>query len=189
MEAFLRRFIESKKYIYFIMIFIFFVGVIYGYFAYQFSSSSIINFLKKLFYLNNEQYSNDYQLYFIQNCLYILICTYLSSSYIGHLGILFMVFIKGIQIIFSLIYVFSIIEIQLLTILLIIIEILIEIIFIFMICSMSIYLSLYVTFITFYIEQNLHLKNTINFRLNYLIAVLLIFSLSLAMRLYFIPLF
>ena len=107
----------------------------------------------------------------------------------GHLGILFLIFMKGIQIAFSLIYTFSIIEVQLLIVLLLIMELIIEVLFVCIVSSMGIYLSIYVCLIAFYLEQNFHIKNVINYRLNHLIASLLLLSVALALRLYFIPLF
>lgn len=189
MSAFLHRFVEHKKYIIIAIGVVFFCGFLFGFFEYYKCQQNIQDFFKSLFYLNDKKYTNDYPLYLLQNILFILICTYLSSSYLGHLGILFFVFIKGVQISFSLVFVSSIVSLQFLTILFILIEMIVEIAFVVVLSSMSIHLSIYVTLISFYIEQNLHIKSTMNYRLNYLIATLLILSFSLALRVYFIPMF
>ena len=80
-------------------------------------------------------------------------------------------------------------KLDFLTILLVFIEIILEIIFIYILSFMSLHLSLYVTLITYYIDQTFNMKNIINYRLNCLIATLIVFSLSLAFRIYVIPLF
>jgi len=189
MSVFLRRFLENKKMIFMMICIVFGLAIVFGFFVYDFTNQNIKSFLDKVFYLEYDQYINNYQLYLIFNVLYILVCTYLSSSYMGYIGILFFVFIKGIQISFSFIYTFSVVDIQLLVVLLLIIEFLLEILFVFVVSGMAIYLSIYVCLIAFYLEQNFHIKNVINFRLNHLIVSLLLLSISLALRLYFIPLF
>ncbi len=189
MSAFLRRFIDNKKYVLLLLSIMLIMGFIYGFVEYGHCQETIKKNFHYLFYLNNEKYANQYQLYLIQSGIYILICTYLSSSYLGHLGILFLTFLKGLQISFSLCYVFSLIQLDFLTILLVFIEIILEIAFIYILSFMSLHLSLYVTLITYYIDQTFNMKNIINYRLNCLIATLIVFSLSLAFRIYVIPLF
>lgn len=189
MSAFLRRFTENKKYIFIVLTIIFIAGFVFGFFEYPYCQDHIKDFLQHLYYLNNEKYTNQYQLYLIQSGLYILICTYLSSSYFGHLGILFLTFLKGLQLSFSLIYTLSLIQLDFLTVLLIGIECILEIAFIYVLEIMCIHLSIYVTLISFYIDQNFNIKSAMNYRLNCLIATLIIFSLSLAFRVYIIPLF
>ena len=156
MSAFLRRFIDNKKYVLLLLSIMLIMGFIYGFVEYGHCQETIKKNFHYLFYLNNEKYANQYQLYLIQSGIYILICTYLSSSYLGHLGILFLTFLKGLQISFSLCYVFSLIQLD---------------------------------FLTYYIDQTFNMKNIINYRLNCLIATLIVFSLSLAFRIYVIPLF
>lgn len=189
MSVFLRRFIENRKYIFIVLTVMLIVGIVFGFFEYQYCQDNIKNYFQYLYYLNQEKYTNHYQLYLIESGLYILICTYLSSSYFGHIGILFLTFLKGIQISFSLIYTLSLVQLDFLLILLIFIESLIEIVFIYVLSTMCIHLSLYVTLIAFYIDQNFNIKSALNYRLNCLIATLIIFSLSLAFRIYIIPLF
>lgn len=53
----------------------------------------------------------------------------------------------------------------------------------------GLYISSYVTLVNFYIEQNFNIKSILNYRLNFIIAVLIILTMSLAFRLYIIPLF
>lgn len=189
MSAFLHRFINHKKYIIIVLSVMFIMGVCFGFFEYYHCQDGIKNQFQYLFYLNNEKYMNQYQLYLIQSGLYILICTYLSSSYFGHLGILMLVFVKGVQLSFSIVYVLSIVQLDFLIVFLLFIESIIEMIFIFVLSTMSVHLSVYVTLISFYIDQNFNIKSIMNYRLNCLIAALIIFSLSLAFRIYIIPLF
>ena len=189
MNVFLRRFLSDKKYILYMITVVFVLGLVFGLYEYSNCQTGIKDVFQNLFYINHEKYTNRYQLYLIENGFYIFVSTYLSTSYLGHLGMLFLVFLKSIQISFSLIYVFSIIPFQFLYLFLILLEMLMEIVILYIGAYMAIYLSSNVTFITFIHEGNLHIKNTLNYRLNYLIYILIAFSLSLALRIYFIPLF
>ena len=188
-NAFLCRFIDQKKFIFITLTIVLLCGFSYGLVKYHSFQKYIQFFFQNLYYLNDEKYLNQYQLYLFQNAFYILICTYFSSSYIGQLGILFLTFIKGIQFAFSLLYVLNIVQISFLIIIFILIETLFEILFIYSLNSMCMHLSFYVTLISFYLEQNLNIKSTLNYRLNSLIISLIIFSISLAFRIYIIPLF
>lgn len=189
MSVFLRRFIDHKKYIIILLGTVFIMGFIFGFYQYSLTNQTIQDFLKNLFYLNSEGYQNQYQLYVIQGSLYILICTYLSSSYYGHLGLLFLVFIKGMQVSFSLIYVFSVVQVSFLLIIFLFIEIIIEIVLCFVLNITCMHISIYVTIVTFYIEQNFNMKSMMNYRLNNLILTLICFSIALAFRVYIIPMF
>lgn len=189
MSVFLRRFIDHKKYIIILLGTVFIMGFIFGFYQYSLTNQTIQDFLKNLFYLNSEGYQNQYQLYVIQGSLYILICTYLSSSYYGHLGLLFLVFIKGMQVSFSLMYVFSVVQVSFLLIIFLFIEIIIEIVLCFVLNITCMHISIYVTIVTFYIEQNFNMKSMMNYRLNNLILTLICFSIALAFRVYIIPMF
>lgn len=189
MSVFLRRFIENKKYILIAMGSVFICGICFGFYQYHVSSQMISHFFSRLFYLNVEGYDNTYQQYIIQNGIYILICTYLSSSYLGHLGLLFLLFLKGMQLSFSLLMVFLSLPFSFLTLLLILIEAIIEIALCISLNLTSIHISTYVTLVTFYTEQNFNIKSMLNYKLNCLIISLIIFSLSLAFRIYIIPMF
>lgn len=188
-SVFLRRFIDHKKYIIILLGTVFIMGFFFGFYQYSITNQTVKDFLKNLFYLNNESYQNQYQLYVIQGSLYILICTYLSSSYYGHLGLLFLMFVKGMQISFSLIYVFSTVQVSFLLILFLLVEVIIEIALCFVLNTTCIHISIYVTIVTFYIEQNFNMKSMINYRLNNLILTLICFSVALAFRVYIIPMF
>lgn len=89
MSVFLRRFIDNKKYIVIAMVSVFVCGLLFGFYQYSYSIQGVKDFFQNLFYLNVDGYQNQYQLYVIQGGVYILICTYLSSSYLGHIGLLF----------------------------------------------------------------------------------------------------
>lgn len=189
MGVFLRRFIEQKKSIILSCIIVFGLGLGFGFYQYNSSSQTIKDFFNSLYYLNVENFQNNYQPYLIQNGLYLMICTYLSSSYIGTVGILFLLFCKAVQISFSLFFVFSTVPISFLTVLFVVIETIIEIMMCMFMSYMSIHISTYVGLVTFYIEQNFNTKSMLNFQLNMLIGSLIMFTISLCFRLYFITLF
>ncbi len=189
MDVFLQKFIDNKKYILIAIITVFIAGILYGFYQYNHSSHMVKVFFENLFHLNLENYENKYQFYLIQNLFLIFICTYLSSSYLGHIGILFLTFLKGIQLSFSIIHIYITVSLSFITIILLFIEILIEIVLCIVLSLYHIHISIYVTLITFYIEQNFNIKSMLNYRLNNLIASLIIFIISLAFRLYIIPMF
>lgn len=189
MSVFLRRFLNNRKYILLAMVTVFISGCLFGFYQYHFSSQPIKDFFEKLFYLNIEGYENNYQLFVIQNGAYLLISTYLSSSYLGHAGILYLLFLKGIQIAFSCLCVFTTVPFSFLVLLLIIFEIILEILLCFITGYMYIYISVYVTMVTFCVEQNFNIKSMMNYKLNCLICGLIIFSLALVFRVYIIPMF
>ena len=189
MSAFFHRFIEKKKYLFISMIIVLSMGVIFGFYEYQQVSNQIQNFFNKLFYLNVEGYSNDYQMYIIQNGVFILICTYLSTSYIGYFGLLLMSFLKGIQLSFSLFYVFSTVPLSIIIVLFVVLQLIIELAFILSIVYMNMYISIYTKIVTFFVEQNFNFKSIMNYQLNSLIISLVLFCGALALRMYIIPMF
>ncbi|MBS5368251.1 MAG: hypothetical protein KHY19_02110, partial [Coprobacillus cateniformis] len=69
------------------------------------------------------------------------------------------------------------------------VEMILEIAICFILNIVCIHISIYVTLITFYIEQNFNIKSMMNYRLNNIIITLILFSLSLAFRIYVIPMF
>ncbi|WP_050635679.1 hypothetical protein [Candidatus Stoquefichus sp. SB1] len=189
MSVFLRRFIDHKKYIFIFIVTVFVMGFLFGFYQYSIANETMKGFLENLFYLNADGYQNQYQLYVMQGSLYILVCTYLSSSYYGHFGLLFLLFIKGMQLSFSLLYVFSVVPLSFLLVLLLLIESLLEILLCIVLNITCMHISMYVTLVTFYIEQNFNIKSMMNYRLNNLILTLVCFSISLAFRVYIIPMF
>ena len=188
MQAFLNRFLKNKKLIAIAIATLLTMGFFYGFFIYQKGNHDLLYYLKNLFYIHDEDYTNQYQLYLILNMVFILIITYLSSSYLGYIGILFLSFTKGVQLSCSLMYVFSTVSFSIGTLMIIIIEIILEIALIILLESMSMYLSIYTMLVTFCIEGNFDLKSTLNFRLNIWIVSLIIFSLSLGFRIYVVAL-
>lgn len=189
MSVFLRQFIDHKKYILIACLTVLLCGFFFGIYQYQISSPFIKNVFHNLFYLNKEGYQNNYQLYLIQNGLYIFIATYLSTSYLGHAGLLFLLFLKGIQISFSLLFIFHEIKLTILICFIIFIESFIEIVLCLCMSFMYIHISLYVTQVTFFIESNFNYKSMLNYKLNCLILSLILFFGSLVFRLYIIPMF
>ena len=92
MSVFLQRFIQNKKYILIAIGVTGLIGFLFGFYQYTHTQEPIQKFFHYLFYLNIESYTNHYQLYIIQSGLLIFICTYLSTSYVGQLGLLFITF-------------------------------------------------------------------------------------------------
>ena len=128
MSVFLQRFIQNKKYILIAIVVTGLMGFLFGFYQYTHTQEPIQKFFHYLFYLNIESYTNHYQLYIIQSGLLIFICTYLSTSYVGQLGLLFITFLKGLQISFSLQYVLSVVQMNVIMVILMLCEILFEII-------------------------------------------------------------
>lgn len=188
MSIFLRRFIENKKYIIIMLLTMISTGFLFGLYQYHISNDSIKQFFSCLFYLNDETVAQNYQFYVIQNGIYILICTYLSTSYLGSFGLLFFAFLKGIQFSFSLISISSL-SIHFIAIVLIIVEFLLELLFCLFMNTICLHISFYVTYVTFLEKQIFDVKNMVNYHLNCLIGSLLIFSLALVFRIYIIPMF
>lgn len=189
MSVFLQRFIQNKKYILIAIGVTGLMGFLFGFYQYTHTQEPIQKFFHYLFYLNIESYTNHYQLYIIQSGLLIFICTYLSTSYVGQLGLLFITFLKGLQISFSLQYVLSVVQMNVIMAILMLCEILFEIIIVSIIVYIGLYISSYVTLVNFYIEQNFNIKSILNYRLNFIIASLIVLTCSLAFRLYIVPLF
>lgn len=189
MSVFLRHFLESKKNIVISLICFIVMGFIFGLYFHHQSSESVLLFLQRLFYLNIEGYENHYQLYVIQNGLFIFICTYLSTSYLGFLGIYFLCFLKGMQFSFSLIFILTHVHLNFVLVILILCEFIIEVFFCIIMNVICLHISFYVAYVTFLTEQNFNLKSMMNYHLNALIIGLSFFFIALAFRIYIIPMF
>ncbi len=184
MDFFLHKLINHKKYLFIMFCCILSISFLYGLYEYQFCSLPIKGFFETLFILKKEQ--NEYPLYLLQNTIFIFLNTYLSSSYLGFLGIFFLLFLKGIQISFSFIYIINQIKLTPLLILLTILELLCEIILLFITILPNVLLSLQTLLVTFYMEDNFDYKNIFNYKLNIIIIILIVFIISLFMRIYLI---
>ncbi len=186
MSVFLQRFLKNKKYIFILYSIVLIMGFIFGFYQYHYSSQNIQELLQQLFYLPHQDYTN---LYLIQSGIYIIICTYLSSSYIGFAGILFLGFIKGMHISFSIMYVCMHTKLGFLIIFIMLLECILELCLYIIMCVPYIYLSIYVLYVTFIVEQNFNIKSILNYKLNVIIITLVLLCLSVMLRLYMIPLF
>lgn len=189
MSVFIHHVLHYKKNIIMMMFMTIICGFLFGFYQYHLCSNTILDYMKNLFYLNDESYTNHYSLYMIESILFIIICTYLSTSYIGFIGILIILFFKGLQISFSLIYVYTSISLNISIIISLLIELFIEIIYIFIYALNCLHLSLYVTYVTFYSKQLLDIKSITNYLLNYLIISFILLTISLSFRIYIIPMF
>lgn len=189
MNVFFQRFLENKKYIIISLLCIYCVGFIFGCLQYNHTSKNIQELLQYLFYIKNENYQNHYQLYVIENGIYIFICTYLSTSYLGSLGIYFCCFLKGIQFAFSSIYINGLIEFHFLVFLLIIGEFIIEVMMMLAMNTIYIHISIYTAYVTFCVEHNFRAKSMFNYHLNGFILALMLFFIALCYRVYLVAMF
>lgn len=187
MRTFFSRLLDNKKLIFLCISITLIISYLFGMFWYTHTNSIFKDLLKQLFYLNDSNYSNNYYLYLTQNGLFIILSTYLSTSFIGYFGSLFLVFLKGMQFSYSFIFTFSSIKPSFLLVFIILLEIILEIIFIYIISYMTINFSIYNMLITFYIKENFDNKLIINFMLNYLIVCLFMLCILLLFRIYLVP--
>lgn len=189
MNVFFQRFLENKKYIVITIISFYCMGMLFGCFQYNSTSNDIKEMMQYFFYIENEKIQNHYQLYVIENGIYIFICTYLSTSYLGSLGIYFCCFLKGIQLAFSMIYMNMIIDFNFLIFILLLGEFVIEFIMMITMNTIYIHISIYTAYVTFCVEHNFKAKNMLNYHLNGFIFALIFFFLALCFRVYLIPMF
>ncbi len=187
MKTFFSNLLDNKRLIFLGISIVFVISYLFGFFWYSHTSDFFKDLLKYLFYLNNDSYQNKYYLYLIQNVLFIILSTYLSTSFIGSLGSLFLVFVKGLQLSYSCMFVFSELNISFILIIIILVQIALELIFIYIISYMTINFSIYNMLITFYIKENFNYKLIINFILNYIIVCLVMLSILLIYRIYIVP--
>jgi len=174
---------NHKKYLFIVFFTILFIGFLFGLFEYQYCSNQIKSFFQTLFIIKKEQ--DEYPIYLLQNTVILFLNTYLSSSYLGFIGILFIVFLKGIQIAFSFIFIFTL-SIEPTSILLIILQLIFEVLFLITSSFTNILLSLQTLIVTFLIEDNFDYKNILNYKLNGIIGVLIILIISLLIRVYLV---
>ena len=90
MKTFFSRLLDNKKLIFLGISIVFCISYLFGFFWYSHTNDFFKDLLKYLFYLNNDGYKNHYYLYLIQNGLFIILSTYLSTSFIGCFGSLFL---------------------------------------------------------------------------------------------------
>lgn len=189
MNFFLEKINQNKRCIFIPIMVLFIVGLLFGFIQYKQSSQSLKSLFQYLFYFNHSNYPNTYHIYLIEGVMYILICTYLSTSYLGVFGLLFLIFLKGIQISFSIQYILCMLKPSIIVCIFIFIEGFFEILFAFILNYMCIYLSINVTQLVFYIDKNFNIKNVLNYKLNIIMFALIMLFISLIFRLYVVPLF
>lgn len=183
MNFFLHKLINYKKYIFIIFFTVFSFGFLFGLFKYQNCNKNIVNFFNTLFIVNNDKLI--YYSYLYQNIIYIVLATYLSTSYLGIFGISFLIFLKGIQYSFSIINLFSL-KLTPMLILLIIIQFLIELIFIILIFIPNFQLSIQTLIISFFMKDNFNYKSILNYNLNNIIIEIITLIISLSIKIYII---
>lgn len=188
MNLFLERYLNQKKFILLTVIVIYVAGFFYGFYQYHLCHNDLQKFFQYLFYIPLKGYQNHYHFYLIQTGVYIIISTYLSSNYLGSIGLLFLTFLNGMRISFSLMFVFAQASFNFFIFFTIVIEILIEIILCLFMSTTYSYLSLYTFYVTFITEQNFNIKKMANHKLNIIILSLVIFGISLMFRIYIVPL-
>lgn len=188
MKTFFMHLLDNKKLILLSVSIMLLLSYLFGFFWYSHTNETIKSFFNHLFYLSDSNYQNNYYLYLMQNGCFIILSTYLSTSFIGYFGSMALIFLKGIQLAYSFMYVFSEINISFILVFLIFIEVSLELIYIYIISYMTINFSIYNLLITFYIKENFQYKLIINFILNYLIVCLVMLCVLLMFRIYLVPL-
>lgn len=183
MNFFIYKLINKKRYSFIAFITIFLIGSIFGFIEYNYCNNDIITFFQTLFYV--EQNQMKYRTYLYQNVFYIFISTYLNSSYIGFFGISFLLFLKGVQFAFSFVNMISF-QFSSGVILIIILEVMIELLFILILFVPNFQLSLQNILVSFLSKDNYNYKNVLNYNLNTIIVSIVVFIMSLFVRLYLI---
>ena len=188
MRTFFMHLLDNKKHIFLSISILLLLGYMFGFLWYSHTTDLFKEFFQYLFYFNDASYSNHYYLYLIQNGVFIILSTYLSTSFAGYPGSLFLIFLKGIQISYSSLFIFGQLDLSFHIIFLFLTELMLEVIFIYIISYMAINFSIYNLLITFYVKENFDFKLIINFILNYLIVCLVMLCILLLFRIYFVPL-
>ena len=188
MKTFFMHLLDNKRLIFLSISIIFVLSYVFGMFWYSNTNDFFKSLFQHLFYLNISGYQNNYNLYMIANSLFIIFSTYLSTSFAGFIGSLFLIFLKSLQLSFSFIFVFVELEFSLSLLFLVFIQFIGEILFIYIISYMTINFSIYNMLITFFIKENFNHNSIINFILNYLIVCLVMLSILLMFRIYLVPL-
>lgn len=153
----------------------FIAGLIFGFIYYNMSNDIIRSLLNQLF-TNNTNY------YIISGIIFIFINTYLSSSYVGFIGSGFIVFLKAIQISYSLIYINEKSEFTIFIFLILTLKIILEIFFVLSSTIQFQELSCYIYYILYNNNKKISLRSTLNNQLNIVIYCLLILFICIFIK-------
>ena len=151
--------------------------MVFAFIYYNQTPDTIKTIFNQLF--NKETHSNYY---ILSGLLFIFANTYLSSSYAGVIGSTFTVFIKSIQISYSLIYINNNSKFTLFLFILLCIKIILEVIFVLTITINCEELSCYIYYTLFQKNKKLCIKSILNNQLNIVIYSLILLFICIFIR-------
>lgn len=166
---------------------LFLFGFIFGCVYYFYGTDSIIDALSKLFFVKQENYTNDYNFYIAFTSIYIVLALFISTSFLGSILNSFIIFTKAIHIAVSTLYVFCVVKIPVVDIFLCYLpQLLIELVLIYVISIISLKLSINSFTVAFIVNDNFNTKKILNYVLDYVIVILIILTISMLFRVYLI---
>lgn len=178
---------DQRKYILLYCSILFFSSILFGSYLYFNTSDWLHIYATKLFFINGIDYTDYYDLYIISTSLFIVLSIICSTSFIGVFMNGFIIYTKGIQIIFSLLYVFLTFDISFsIFILQILPQLVLEILLIYVIAIICSKLSINTFLITFILKDNFKKSKIINYLLDYIILILILLFFSMSFRVYII---
>ncbi|MFV0395310.1 MAG: hypothetical protein ACK5LC_13100 [Coprobacillaceae bacterium] len=162
-------------------------GIIFGSIYYFYGWSSIVETLRKLFFISREAHVNDYNLYILITSIYILGSLFVSTSFLGIIFNSFIIFTKSMQISIATIYLFGEMQLSAAEIFTCYLpQMIIEVILIYVISIITLKLSLNSFMVSFVVQDNFNSKKIINYILDYLIIIMVILTVSMLFRVYLI---
>lgn len=166
---------------------LFIFGFIFGCIYYFYGDKDIIGMFGKLFFVNKEGYSNDYDFYILVTSIYIAVSLFVSTSFVGTLFDSFIIFTKGMHISIGTIFLFNDIHISVSDAFLSYFpQLLLEVVIIYVISIITLRLSINSFRVSFIINDNFNTKKIINYILDYLIIILILLTLTMLFRVYLI---
>lgn len=161
-----------------------FIGFLFGTYFYKNANTYVIDLFDKLFYQTSEEYIEYQYWYLTISFLYFFFSFLASTSYLGVLCNSFIIFSKGIQVSFSLCKLFHsgiTFEIFILHILP---QIVIEIFIIYIVSYLTLRLSLNTFSVCFVNHETFRAIRIINYMLDYIIFLLVLFVCAILFRVY-----
>lgn len=166
---------------------LFIFGFIFGCVYYFYGTEIILDPLSKLFFVNKEGFTNDYNFYIAMTSLYIILALFISTSFLGAIFNSFIIFTKAMHIAVSSMYIFCQVQIPAVNIFTCYLpQLLIELALIYVISIISLKLSMNSFMVSFIVSDNFNSRKIINYILDYLIVILIILTISMLFRVYLI---
>lgn len=162
-------------------------GIIFGTYLFYHCNDWLLHNASNLFFIKNNDFINDYNFYIISTSLFIILSLICSTSFLGIIFNGFLIYTKGIQITFSLLYLIQNIKINFSTFTFIVLpQLIIEIFFIYIIGLICSKLAVNTFMVSFIVKDNFKPTKIMNYLLDYIIVILIILALSMAFRVYII---